>query len=243
MTRTGLVRVDPFERNPMRTSPIYALDIETFNGLLPNGKKAYGLDPAQSYITEIAVCGPDFGEVFALAGGDSANEADLLRGAAFYLSTLEPGIIATWNGRFFDLPFIHDRAVSNGLDVEKELGLTLSPRDDVQPKYDFLPGHDVGYEAFWTAHFGNHVTSDISFDFKEFAEMHGVKHSLKPTARAAGLNPIELDRERLHEYTDEERQAYALSDVRITRELALRLYPEGAIELDQRSENPHRIKA
>lgn len=210
------------------STPIYALDIETYTGLLPDGKQAYGLDPAQSYITEIAVCGPDFTEVFALK---DVREADLLCDLASFLSTLTPGVIATWNGRFFDLPFIHDRAEANDLDPKTDLGLMLLPRDDVQPKYDFLPGHKTGYEAVWEASGYCHLTYDVSFRYKEFAEQHGVKHSLKPVARAAGIEVIELDRERMHEYTDEERRAYAASDVHATRELALRLCSE--IDVDE----------
>ena len=78
------------------------------------------------------------------------------------------------------------------------------------------------------------ATPDFDFQLGEAAEMirestarfadeHGVKHSLKPVCAAHGVDMVELDRTRLHEYTPAERAAYALSDSRGTRALTLRL--------------------
>jgi hypothetical protein len=57
-------------------------------------------------------------------------------------------------------------------------------------------------------------------------EALGVRHSLKPVARAVlGIEPIEVDRRRTHELSAEERFRYAVSDAEITLALSERIDP------------------
>jgi hypothetical protein len=65
-----------------------------------------------------------------------------------------------------------------------DFGMHLIEQPGLTPKYDYLPGHSVGYTCIWqtTAMFrlDVHQHLDISFAFKRIAAEHGVKHSLKP---------------------------------------------------------------
>ena len=80
----------------MRSTPIYGLDIETDTTI-------DGLDPSVSRIVAIALStGVD--ELF------EGDEDEILWGLDQRLRTLPPGVIATWNGSAFDLPFIADRS-------------------------------------------------------------------------------------------------------------------------------------
>src|SRR3954447_9178200 len=93
--------------------PIYGLDIETDTSV-------DGLDPAVARIIAVAVAGPRGVRVF-----DDSDEALLLDRLDWHLASLEPGVIATWNGAAFDLPFLDDRA--RALGVRLGLRLTLDP--------------------------------------------------------------------------------------------------------------------
>lgn len=217
---------------------IFALDIET------DTDGVNGLDPRESRITELAVATADESVVFA-----DDSEAKLLYDANKYIQALQPGLIVTWNGAFFDLPFISDRvrklrtdqhrtlkgALGFGdiyIDRLRKFAMTLVPQPGLKPKYDYLPGHTTAYSLLWptddTPDGLVHSHLDISFAYKQFAAEQGIKHSLKPVARAASIEMIEVDRSKMHELTPQQRHDYAVSDVRGTRELALRLL--GAVD-------------
>lgn len=198
---------------------VYALDIETCTD------GVNGLDPREARITEVAVSTSLGDTVFA-----DADEARLLYRMDEFIQHLPPGLIVTWNGAFFDLPFIHDRYALSCREVGlvlADLGMHLIEQPGLKPKYDYLPGHSTGYTAVWqtTQPFGLdlHQHLDISFAYKAFAAKHGVRHSLKPVAEAHGITMIIVDREKMHELSEEDRSAYAASDTRGTRELAIRL--------------------
>lgn len=186
---------------------IYGLDIETDNS------QGHGLTPSKSAITQIAVVSATEEVVF------EGDEQDILLNTHRWLSRQHPGLLVTWNGTFFDLPFISDRArtYGTGLDVVLD-SLVLAPQEGLVPKYDFLPGHTAGYAAWWAGH--THL--DVTQAWKQFAQDQEVSWSLKPVLRAAGFDPVELDRTRLHEYTPDEVKAYVTSDARGARDLALR---------------------
>src|SRR5690348_12681457 len=77
--------------------PIYGLDIET-------DTTVDGLDPQRSRIVAAAVAGPHGVRVF-----DDRDESLLLDRLDWHLAALEAGVLATWNGAGFDLPFLADR--------------------------------------------------------------------------------------------------------------------------------------
>lgn len=211
-------------------STVYAFDLET------STDGVNGLDPRESRITEIAVSTETDDVVFA-----DYDEADLIRNFDRFLLSLEPGLLVTWNGHFFDLPFIVSRW--NGVDGSDvpfvsyedslagrtgyELGMHPIARPGLIPKYDYLPGYTTALGCTWRSRSpwqrDVHSHLDISDAYRSFAAEQGIKHRLKPVCIASGIPMIEVDRENMHLLTPAERAAYACSDTRGTRELAIRL--------------------
>jgi hypothetical protein len=104
---------------------VYGLDIETDTTI-------DGLDPATSCVTTVALSLPGTDEVF------TGPEDGILVEVDARLSSLPPGVIATWNGSAHDLPFLADRARLWGM----HLGLTLQPE----------PSAPACYRAVWHRH-------------------------------------------------------------------------------------------
>lgn len=194
--------------------PIYGLDIETDTSPLTDEEKAAGftsrgLDPAITPITAIALA-TEYGPYVMC----DMDEKVMLTKLDRLLSVLEPGILATWNGAVFDLPFIDARAKSLGLSI----GLGLTPDSTIVPKYQPTPGYDGGYRATWAGH--HHL--DLAYEVKEEAAALGIPWSLKPYAREIlGREPIQVDREQMHTLTAEELHEYVASDAIITRDLTI----------------------
>jgi uncharacterized protein YprB with RNaseH-like and TPR domain len=184
--------------------PLYGLDIET-------DTTVDGLDPATSAIVTVALSGPSGDEVFV------GSEAELIAAVDARLLAAPPGVLVTWNGAAFDLPFLADRAARHG--VPLGLQLTLDPRI---ARRDPLPGHDGAYRARWHGH--RHLDayhlyrSDVGPALK-------ISCSLKLVARLIGLEPVEVDRERIHDLAPDVLAAYVTSDARLARLLAERRRP------------------
>src|SRR5207302_566881 len=87
---------------------VYGLDIETDTSV-------DGLDPSVASVLTVALSNQGFDEVF------TGPEADLLDQLDRRLASVEPGVLATWNGAAFDLPFLAQRAELHDL----PLGLRL----------------------------------------------------------------------------------------------------------------------
>lgn len=205
---------------------IYALDLET------DTSGGGGLDPQTAGITECALTTGDGDTVLSAAG----DETGMLIALDDTLAALPPGLIVTWNGTFFDLPFlrtrtsIRRRACDPAAKRLRDFGMQLIPQPDLHPRYDYLNGHACGYTAVWQRRDHRdapHQHLDVSFAYRQVADALGVRSGLKPVARALGIEVIEVDRARMHLLTDAERIAYASSDTRATRELALRLLGAG----------------
>ncbi|WP_248581584.1 3'-5' exonuclease [Nocardioides sp. InS609-2] len=193
---------------------VFGLDIET-----DNSPGSDGLDPTKSRITEIAVdvdASIGDGEVF------TGPEHQILHDLQAFIDDLQPGLLTTWNGTFFDWPFIASRRAAIPMHLDFGLRLALAPQ--LTPKYDYLPGHTTGYSAHWANADGTllHAHLDVMGGYRRYAQEHNISWSLKPVARSLGIEMVELDRANLHDYTDLERKAYCLSDARGTRLLALR---------------------
>jgi hypothetical protein len=221
-------------------SQILALDIETSTEPVVgpesvSGLADYnpGLNPLLGFITEIAIKGQNADDDVVFDGA----EASILARTDAHLTSLPAGLIATWNGGPFDLPFIATRVAIMDPWGTGTYGMALSHQDGLKPKYDALPGHgtkvpgldgELGhsgvYSATWTALGGTrHAHLDVSYAYKGFAEQYGIKFGLKPVCEALGIPMIEVDRERMHLLSEDERRAYVLSDVNGTRLLALGL--------------------
>ena len=82
-----------------RRQAVYGLDIET-------DTTENGLDPRVAAVVTVALVGPTYEEVF------TGPESQLLTDLDARLAQLEPGVLATWNGSAFDLPFLADRAAA-----------------------------------------------------------------------------------------------------------------------------------
>lgn len=187
----------------MQQANIYGLDIET-------DCRTNGLDPAVAPVVTVALSGRKLDEVF------SGPEDELLRALDERLAVLEPGVIATWNGSTFDLPFIADRARLLGLG----LGLQLCADHRLTLRRDPLPGHAGAYRAAWFHH--SHIDTFRLYGQSGPSSPWG---SLRVIGRVLGLagighgqhsagHPQVLTNEALH--------AHAPSDARLARVLAER---------------------
>lgn len=153
------------------------------------------------------------------------DETTILHDLDAALSELPAGVIATWNGARFDLPFLADRAGLAGV----TLGLKLQPDTFFRPRHEPLPGHAGGYVASWYEHAHLDAYQVYRGDVGAFVHL---PCGLKKLARFVGLSPIEVDRERIHELSTDELHAYVASDAIVTRDLALRRWPTAHKHID-----------
>ncbi|MGH9135755.1 MAG: 3'-5' exonuclease [Acidimicrobiales bacterium] len=196
-----------------RRFAVYGLDIET-------DTRVDGLDPACAAVVTVALSEPGFDEVF------TGSEPDLLADLDERLASLEPGVIATWNGAAFDLPFLADRARRWGL----RLGLRLAHDPDIVLPHAPLPGHPGAYRARWHDH--GHVDAYRLYR-GDVGPALRVSCSLKSIARLVGLAPIEVDRARIHDLSQEALHAYATSDARLARVLTERRWATASRFVDR----------
>jgi uncharacterized protein YprB with RNaseH-like and TPR domain len=201
-----------------RNSPVYGLDIET-------DTTVDGLDPAVAPIVTVALASPGFEETFTGPEHVIFSELD------DRLAHLEPGVLATWNGAAFDLPFIAQRAAL----YEMRLGLRLQLDPSIPLHHDPLPGHGGAYRAAWHQH--GHVDAYRLYR-GDVGPALRISCSLKSIARFVGLAPVEVDRERIHDLTNEALHAYAASDARLARVLTERRWATASRCVDRIDEVP-----
>jgi DNA polymerase elongation subunit (family B) len=180
-------------------TPTYGLDIETDTG-------CGGLDPRISPILAVAVASES--DVVVIRGAEDG----LLRQLDDYLAGLAPGIIVTWNGAGFDLPFLDDRARRFGV----SLGLRIEPAPDIRRHHPPLPGHSGSYRATWHDH--SHL--DAYLAYRALAGDAGDSLALKAVAGRAGLDVVEVDRTRIHELAAADLERYVASDATLALALA-----------------------
>ena len=196
-----------------RRPAVYGLDIET-------DTTVDGLDPHVAAVVTVALSNDGFDEVF------TGPEHIILRDLDVRLATMAPGVIATWNGAAFDLPFLADRAGQHGI----ELGLLLRLDDRVRLGHPPLPGHAGAYRAAWHEH--AHVDAYRLYR-GDVGPALRISCSLKSIARFVGLRPMEVDRTRLHALEAEALHAYASSDARLARVLTERRWASAARFVDR----------
>lgn len=193
----------------MRRRPaVYGLDIET-------DTTENGLDPRVASVVTVALAGPGYEEVFT--GAEHVLLADLDE----RLRQLDPGVLATWNGAAFDLPFIADRAALYGM----SLGLRLQLDPSITMRRAPLPGHSGAYRAGWYGH--DHLDAYRVYR-GDVGPALRISCSLKSIARFVGLAPVEVDRTRIHDLSNEALHAYAASDARLARILTERRWGTAA---------------
>jgi uncharacterized protein YprB with RNaseH-like and TPR domain len=196
-----------------RRQAVYGLDIET-------DTSENGLDPRVAAVVTVALAGPGYEEVF------TGPEPQLLLELDARLAQLEPGVLATWNGAAFDLPFIADRAALSGL----ELGLCLRHDSSITMHRAPLPGHRGAYRASWYDH--GHLDAYRLYR-GDVGPALRISCSLKSIARFVGLAPVEVDRTRIHDLSNEALHAYAASDARLARILTERRWGTASRFIDR----------
>lgn len=185
--------------------PLYGLDVETDTSV-------DGLDPSCSAIVAVAVATPSGDEVLV------GDEVDVLRRTDRLLAGLPPGVLVTWNGGGFDLPFLSDRSRLAGV----ALGLELWPDAAAAGSRPSLPGHAAPYRGRW---YGHRHLDGYRLYRADVGRSLGLSCGLKALARLCGLAPVEVDRELVHELSDEALRAYVASDARLARDLVARRLP------------------
>lgn len=178
---------------------IYGLDIET-------DTRHDGLDPAIARIVTIALSGPSFDDLYV------GDEATMLSSLDVRLASLPPGVLATWNGATFDLPFIAERARLLGLDLGLHLCLDRRLTLGRAP----LPGHAGAYRGVW----GRHGHLDTFRLYGQSAP--GSWTSLRSIGRLVGLGGPHPAAARGQDLANEVLHAHATSDARLARVLASR---------------------
>lgn len=191
---------------------LYGFDVETDTSV-------DGLDPACSAVVAVAVATPWGDEVLTGA------ESDLLRRTDELLSELPPGLLVTWNGAGFDLPFLADRSRLAGV----RLGLELW-HGGRKVRSDPLPGHEGWYRARWHHH--GHLDGYRLYRC-DVGRSLGLSCGLKALARLCGMEPVEVDRAEIHGLDPEQLRAYVASDARLARDLVSRRLPAALAHVDR----------
>lgn len=191
---------------------LYGLDIET-------DTTVNGLDPRVAPIVAVALASSFGTQVF------TGPEAELLGQVDAAVSALAPGVLVTWNGAAFDLPFLEDRSRMVGV----HLGLVTAADPLLEVRLDALPGHRGSYRGSW----GGHAHLDGYRVYRaDVGAGLGLSCGLKAMARLVGLTPVEVDRSRISELTPEALHDYVASDAELARALVLRRWPACAGGVD-----------
>ena len=187
--------------------PLYGLDIET-------DTTSDGLDPGVARVVAVAVSSAAAGDV-VLTGA----EAGVLAALDSHLTELEPGVVVTWNGGAFDLPFLAARAAVVGVPLGLELAWDPTGYRPGRPP---LPGRLGTYAASWHAHV--HVDAYRAWRSLVAAE---IPCGLKSVARAEGFDAVELaDVTALHALPVDAVRRYVASDASLARRLAERRWAD-----------------
>lgn len=188
--------------------PLTTIDIETDTS---NGG---GLDPMHSKVVAVSVAYSDNEEVVVL---DSSSEEEILSSLDVLVASRK-GLLVTWNGSGFDMPFLHKRYVAAGVST----GLRVLVDPSIPSKYPTNQGLGPPVRVSW--HSAAHV--DIANIYSQFALDAKIKWSLKNVAKHLGYTPVEVDRERIHALSPQELREYVASDAAVTLKLAMLLRPQ-----------------
>lgn len=183
-------------------SRVYGLDIETDTAV-------DGLDPQMAAVIAVAISGEGGEAVF------DGEEAELLVALDGHLRRLPRGVLVTWYGSGFDLPFLAERYGRLGLDT----GL-LTERH----------GSDDHVTGSWSGH--RHLDAYRVYR-NDLTRLLDISCSLKSVAGLLGFAPVEVDVERVHELPRRELREYVASDARLARLAALQRWPTAVRFVDQ----------
>jgi hypothetical protein len=189
---------------------LYGLDIETDTTI-------DGLDPQHSQVVAASVSTDEGQLVFR------GPEPDLLRSLDRYLASLPPGVLVTWNGSGFDLPFLADRARTRRVKV----GLRLRADAALPHRHAPIHGHDAPYRATWHGH--GHL--DACCLYRTLLP-EGKSCGLKPVALDAGLPVVHADTTAIHLLDPQRLDRYVASDAWLARELGQRAWADAGRVID-----------
>jgi len=210
--------------------PVYGLDIETGH---PSGHRVASacepatteaaLDPRHTIVIRAVV---------STAAGEHTLEGDeivLLQRLDALLARLEPGILATWNGAAFDLPYLADRAGARAV----HLGLRLAADPRRRFRGETLPGHRHAYRAAWYGHRHLDAARLYRSGRRPLVDVDDLLRAIGWTGRgrsSAGSGPAdepgaELSHDAVH--------AFASNDARLIRSLVEARLPGIARHLDR----------
>lgn len=188
---------------------IYGIDIEI-------DASHGGLDPTASPVVGVALSACGFEELFV------GDEPKLLAALDRRLAALPPGVLATWNGATFDLPYVADRARCLGVELDLSLCLDRQLTDGRAT----LPGHRGAYRARWGAH--AHLDT-----FRLYDATSTGRSSLRTLARLVGLSRSGGAQPRNDDLANEVLHANPASDARLARVLAERRWGAAMRVVDQ----------
>jgi DNA polymerase elongation subunit (family B) len=205
--------------------PLYGFDIETDTGV-------DGLDPEVSGLLAAAVSTPT-GDV-VLTG----SEASILRRLDELLAALPPGVIVTWNGARFDLPFVARRCelqhLPCGLELRREhRRRAIEPVESVEPVDTIevvAPGRR--YRARWHRH--THLDAYQVWR-NDLQRVVPVSCSLKSVAALLGYVPVTTDVTQVHLLAEDRLARYVASDALLARCTAEVRWATAAPFIDARS--------
>ena len=195
------------------TTVVYGLDIET-------DTTVDGLDTAVAAVVAVAVAG-DAGDAVLT----NPDEAQLLREVSGLLAALPAGVLVTWNGATFDLPFLDTRARRHGID----LGLHLQVDPRARHPYADDPYHRGTFQGSWRQH--RHVDAFRVYR-RDVGCTLGLSCGLKALAGLVGLDTVSVDPSRINHLSPHQLRAYVASDARCARELALRRWATAGRAID-----------
>jgi hypothetical protein len=107
-------------------------------------------------------------------------------------------------------------------------GWAYTPNSSLPTKYGTLPGWEDATSAAWILDGQiRHVHVDIAGLYAAECQREGVRWGLKDAARTfLGVEPVEVDRERMHALSEGELVTYVASDAEVTAELAYRVHEQ-----------------
>ena len=158
-----------------RRPNVYGLDIETDTTI-------NGLDSEVAPVVTVALSHVRLRRGVQWRRSDDPDASSTAR-----LTELTAGVLATWNGAAFDLPFLADRAAL----LDLPLGLRLQHDPSIRMQHQPLPGHPGAYRARWYRH--GHIDAYRLYR-GDVGPALRVSCSLKSIARLVGLAPLQVDR-------------------------------------------------
>ena len=204
-------RSGPSSPSHIASLPLYGFDIETDTG-------TDGLDPEVSGLLAAAVSTAT--EEFVLTG----SEPSILTRLDELLAELPPGVLVTWNGARFDLPFVARRCELQQL----RCGLELRRDTRLERRSD----HGGLLRARWHRHTHLDAYQVWCNDLRRVIPM---SCSLKAVAALLGWRPVTTDITQVHLLAEDRLAGYVASDARLARRSAEVRWPTAAPFIDARS--------